>query len=687
MSMVELRNVCYSYKLDGQDLAILKNFNLTVEEGDFIAIQGPSGSGKSTLLYIIGGLLKLQSGQLILDDEDVTQYSNSRLAAFRNKKVGFVFQQFHLLAKTPVLQNILLPTQYPVETGELKKKKEERAIALASLFGLSDRLDHVPNQLSGGQQQRVAIARALINDPNLILADEPTGNLDSKSTEQILNVLKDLNAQGKTIIMITHDPEVAKQCSKIYHFKDGAITNSEEYDSEKHHSTRENASAVQTRDSNSSSFLNKSLETFFTYWRMGIALLPLAIENLKRNGGRSALTMLGVVMGIASVLAMVTLGQFTKQKILDSYTEMGAKTVKFYGYQNWSLKATDKVPVMFSSFNWERDLIPLKRVFPQVQAMSPFVSMWGGNVSFGGKTVDNDVRTVGVNEMGIPLLGRELLVGRNFSEFHISKKIGVCIIGYDIAEKLFLHTQPIGQVLHLSDRNNTSAGCRIVGVLKTASTNKEWGKPNMQVFLPYTFFQVIFARDKWSTRIDDVLLQIDKTEHIEQTSKEIRAYFELKYGKSGSFRVDSDSMLLAQMRKFLNLFTMMLAAIALISLTIGGIGITNMMLVSVSERFREIGLRKTLGATDLNIRVQFLVEAIVICAIAGAIGIFLGFATYQTIIFTASKFVTKLSFEWIIDWGALFLSLISIAVVGVVSGFFPALKAERLQVIEALRAD
>jgi putative ABC transport system permease protein len=310
---------------------------------------------------------------------------------------------------------------------------------------------------------------------------------------------------------------------------------------------------------------------------------------------------------------------------------------------------------------------------------------WQGSVSFGGRTVDQEVRIMGVNEFGLPLLGRAFASGKNFNLYHIENRSPVCIIGYDIAQKLFVDTKPLGSVINIVF-SKSPVSCKVIGVLKPMQSNKEWMKPNTQVFIPYTFFQIA-SGDYWSSRLHTTLLEVKDGGNVEHTAKGVRAFFEEKYGKSGMFRVDSDSLLLSQMNRFLSLFSILLTAIALVCLAVGGIGIANMMLVSVSERFREIGLRKALGATPRTIRTQFLLESLVVCAFAGLIGLLAGFAIYESGLWAASQLVTKVKFEWIVNWGALAISCVAIICVGIASGLFPAIKAERLQVVEALRSE
>lgn len=706
--------------LDSTEVPILRNIHIEIKKGELVAIQGPSGSGKSTLLYLLGCLLRPQNGLIKILEHNIATYTNEELAELRNSKIGFVFQQFHLLPRTSVIKNILMPTEYN-SSATSRDHYKSRALSLAEQLGLNERLHHAPNQLSGGQQQRVAIARALINDPEIIFADEPTGNLDSKTAQQILDLFRQLNRQHKkTIIIITHDNEVAAQCDRIIHIKDGSIV-TKSLDSKNHKSPPTNADSQNTdsknidvpsttsvsppenyqqnfkphlrvvRDQtnslqqNKSFFISRAHFTFLQYLKWFYLYFPLALRNLSRNKTRSVLTMLGITVGVAAVLSMMTLGQFIKDKILAGYAEMGVNTLIFIGNPNWEQKATDLVPIQYRNFNWERDLLPLKKIFPQLELMSPLLNQSGVTVNFGGKSIDSDLRAIGVNEEALIISKRKLLMGRNFNFSDMEFKKPVCIIGYEIGQTLFSNINPIGQIMRMA-LGEVSIGCHIVGVFDFMTSNKEWSKPNLEVYLPFTYFQAV-STNWWSSQIRRVMLQVNVDTDIEQTGQGIKSFFEQKYGRSGKFRVDSDSVLLAQMKRFLGLFTLLLAAIALVTLSVGGIGITNMMLVSVSERYREIGLRKALGATDRSIRLQFLTESITLCTLAGLFGLFFGFIGYHAAIWMAAQFVSKMKFEWTIDILALLLSLLSILLVGILSGLFPAFKAEKLQVIEALRSE
>jgi len=675
--VLELRDVHYSYRLAHQDVAALRGLSLNVREGEMVAIQGPSGSGKSTLLYLLGCMLRPDLGHVRILGQDVGQMSDAEMAYFRNRKLGFVFQQFHLLPAADVLTNILLPSQYPLEEEGSTRDKDEcvkRATQLARQFGLEDRLHHGPQQLSGGQQQRVAIARALVREAPIVLADEPTGNLDSATSLEIMKELRRLNEQGKTIVIITHDAEIAKQCDRVIWIRDGRV-----FDPKTGDVIEAPTTPLEPVKKNLPRLHRLNWETLVRH------SLPSAWANVSRYRMRTFLTMLGVIVGVASVLSMLTLGSYTKERILQSYATLGINTLSFYAYKNWSGRGRKQAAGGFQSLDLARDVLPLRQIFPQIQRMTPLYTSWGHSAIYGGRAVENEVTVAGVNENYLLITRTGLAAGRPLTSFHVTNQSSVCLIGFELAQKLFQHESPIDKVIQVAI--DTSAfSCVVIGVVNPIPGKDGRGDRDLQVTLPYTSF-VAAPVYHYARQLSRLLLEIDLHHDVEQTGKMIQAYFTKRYGSSGDFRASSDSVLVAQMKRFLNLFTALLVSIAGLSLVVGGMGITNMMLVSVNERFREIGLRKAMGASHSAIRQLFFAEALFLCGVAGVLGLLVGFVGYQTLLYFGSRLIPNLEYEWVVNPWALLVSFLAIAITGVLSGLGPALRAEKLQVIEALRAE
>lgn len=663
LPILSLKNISFSYK-GTQTALVLDDVSLDVQRGELLAIKGTSGSGKSTLLHIMGCLHGADSGSLSIDGVEIASLSAQERAFIRNQKIGFVFQQFELVPKTSVLENILLPTLYPSELKIPRPQARQKALELAERLGLSKHLHHFPNQLSGGQKQRVAIARALINDPAIILADEPTGNLDSKNSQEILKIFQELNAQGKTIVVITHEQEVAKSCKRIIEIRDGKIEGGGEGDS--------------------ATCPRKGTRGTVPFSRFPLfSILPFAFFNLRRNKLRSLLTMLGVTIGIAAVVAMTALGQFTKRTILESYEEMGVNRIMISGWPKWDLKAKDLTRIAFESFKVEKDLSPLPSLFPEIERLSPIIQQHGRTARYAGREMQS-VAIVGVDPEYFAITNRIFLSGHPFRPLELSRRSPVCVIGFGIAKQLFRQNLPLDKIIYFGNEDS-SLSCRVIGVLKSQKSNSEWNKPDQQILVPYTLLQG--GGKPWENRIHSIAAQVRNFETLESTGKKLLHLFKNRYGETGVFSIDQDDVMVSQIKRFLNIFAILLTCIALISLLVGGIGIMNMMLVSVAERYREIGLRKALGASDKSIRLQFLLESMMICLFSGVIGIVLGFGAYEGIIYTASQFTPQVKFEWFFEPIAFIISFIGIVSVGILSGIAPALKAEKLEITEALRSE
>ncbi len=668
-----LADVYYSYRLGDQLVPALNGITLSIGEGEMVAIQGPSGSGKSTLLYLLGCMLKPDRGDVRLRGLPVNELDEVQQAYLRNRQLGFVFQQFHLLPGTDVLNNILMPVQYPLEDHpEASVDFHARATELAMQLGLGERLHHTPHQLSGGQQQRVAIARALIRNAPIILADEPAGNLDSTTSKDILHRLRQLNSQGKTVVIITHDAEVAAQCDRTIWIRDGRVDQgNSKLSVEKSEMSDSALSIPQLGALGLKTLVNESL--------------PRAWENLKRNRLRTFLTMLGVVVGVASILAMLTLGTFVKERILQSYATLGINTLRFIARQNWQLKAKDRPPNSFYELNMERDVEPLPRIFPEIKMISPLYSSHRHTAVFGGRSIEEDISVIGVNEDTFRISRRDLAVGSAIQQVHIDKQSSVCVVGWELAQKLFQREYPVGQAMQVGIDELTFS-CLVIGVSKPVYSKETRFTPDMQILIPYTYFKAL-PFSEWNKRLDQLLIEIKPEYDVEESGIKLTNYFKSRYGRSGDFRGSSDSVLVAQMKRFLDLFTLLLVSIAGLSLIVGGMGITNMMLVSVNERLREIGLRKALGASHTAIRYLFFAESLFLCTMAGLIGMIVGFASYQGLIYLGSKLIPDMKYEWVFNPWAFLTAFVAIVVTGVLSGLGPAVRAERLQVIEALRSE
>ena len=658
--IIEIKDLHFKY--DQSKKPLFESFNINIKEGDFIAIDGISGSGKSTLLYLMAGLLKSQKGQIIINGTAIDQLKDLDLSVLRNQCIGFVFQQFYLLHQLTALENILLPTFYTVEDKNQNHLKDH-ANHLADQLGIKDCLLRKPHQLSGGQNQRVAIARALINDPDILLIDEPTGNLDSISTQRVLELFQKLHLQGKSIILVTHEKNITP--SKFSTLKDGQLI------SKKTNKVIDKLPKKSLKDIKKNNYLGTT--------QVVLKTILLSLKSISKNKIRSLLTMLGVVIGVTAIFSMITLGNFTKSKLLDSYTDLGINTLTLMGDYNWP-KAINQINLPFRSFDWKTELLYLKQKFPGIYRTSPYLIDRELTVIFSGRSIEDTPTLIGVSKDGLHIIDRHLLKGVYINTHHVEGRHPVCVIGFEIGKRLFSNVSPIGQMLYLSKQDYNTFACRIIGLLENKISHSP-SNPNLEVYIPFTVFQIFSSISKG--QIKKAVIQVKEGRDIQKIGDAVQNFFENKY--DGTFYVGSESFLIEQAKKNLNLFSILLGMMALVFLLIGGISIANMMLVTVSEKFKEIGIRKAIGASNSSIRNQFLLESIILCSLAGIIGIILGIGIYQSVIYGASQFINDLEFQWIFDPIAFLLSFISTLVVGVLSGLFPAMKAEKLQVIDALR--
>jgi macrolide transport system ATP-binding/permease protein len=670
----DLDHCDYSYPGSVAGKKVLNKINLRVAEGEFVAICGASGSGKSTLLYLFGGMLAPDDGRVFFKGRDLWEKSELERAEIRNQQIGFVFQQFHLVPRMTVLQNIMLPANYPSETNVLTSSDQTRALELLELVGLGQQQDSLPNQLSGGQQQRVAIARALLRNPAVILADEPTGNLDSENSEQVLQIFEKIQKAGHTVIMITHEADIANRAERMISVKDGMVLQEHPFDK------IPGPSATLPRDTPKRELAGVAMQRL-RIWRN---VLPLGVQNLRTHLMRTALTMLGVIIAIASIIALLTLGDFAKARIMETYEALGSNRLSLNGYRNWRQSASRKsTGSNFRAFDIENDLYALLRVFPEIKNIAPISSVSVDEVSYGGNKV-SEINVIGTNSNWPVINNRSLEYGKFLSPYHVRQGDSVCVIGAEVRKELFSQQKGLGEVLYISNSSSIFQ-CRVIGVMRHLNKGASDSDPNNQVIMPYSYLQTVGIY--WARYIRNAAILVQPGSNTEILGQKIVGFFVNRYGTSGQFRVTGDEALLTQVKKFLQIFTILLVGIGGVTLVVGGIGVTNMMLISVGERYREIGLRKALGATDRSIKLQLLIEALTVTSMAGAIGGLVGFVFYEGVVWIASQFVESIQFEWFYNPMAIVIALLSIVSVGILSGIAPAIKAQRLDVVAALRSE
>ena len=654
--MIELKNIYKTYQMGKVEVKALQDVSLEIAPGEFVAIMGPSGSGKSTLMHILGLLDRPDAGEYYLGKRKIHELSDEELSAIRNRLAGFVFQQFHLLPRMTALENAELPLIY---AG--KRHLKERAKETVTEVGLADRMNHRPNELSGGQQQRVAIARSLVNDPLIILADEPTGNLDSKSQEEIISILKDLNQKGKTIIIVTHEKEVSVHAQRVIRMFDGRIIADEK---------SAGLGAPKTAESQVDKIIDvvlskserKARETEF--W-----------DYLRQAGGamvshkmRSFLSILGILIGVAAVIAMLAVGQGAKESIEKQLVSLGSNLLlvrpgssRMMGVV---LQAGTVTRITF------QDVAAIEKLTDTVKSVSPSVN---GRVQlvYMNKNWNTQVEGVGVDYASIRAAQPE--VGRFFDAGEVKMREKVVLLGPTVARQLFGEANPVGETVKINLLN-----FKVIGVLP-AKGGSGFHDQDDTVLIPVT---TAMYRVLGKEYIDSLYVEAKGPDLIDAAQEAITNVIikehHLNKSEEDSFQIRNMADIKNTMEATTKTMSLLLGSIAAISLLVGGIGIMNIMLVSVSERTREIGLRKAIGATNKDVMVQFLIEAILMSFIGGISGILLG-GGVSVLITIFAGWAVKVS------WFSIILATTFSLIVGVSFGIWPAQKASKLDPIEALR--
>ena len=713
-TVIQIVGMTKTYVLGDIEVHALRGVNLTIERGEFVAVMGASGSGKSTLMNMLGCLDRPTSGRYILEGEDVAQLSESELATIRSRRIGFVFQNFNLLSRTSALENVELPLFYSAWTAD----GETRAADLVKLVGLAGREQNHPNQLSGGQQQRVAIARALVNRPSILLADEPTGNLDSTNSAEIMDVLTNLNRQqGITVIVVTHDPDVAAYADRTVTFRDGVIIS----DTRKEGAAEREEAAVKAADATAAATVaprQTAPSIADEVWTFASMAVVAAGRAIKRNKLRAALTMLGIFIGVAAVITMVAVGDGAKSSVEAQINSLGTNLLVVVpgattsngvraglgsnstltvgdaqaiahgggpvalvtymdrqvsqvvaGNRNWSTNIQGTTSNYFAIRDWQPSI---GRIFTDSEEKA------GAAVCLLGQTVVNNLFGEGQNPVGatirvknFPMKVIGVLAVKGQSSYGQDQD-DVVIVPFNTAER---------KVLGVSAPQSTPAPA---AVATASATNPYATVPTTNSVYSSTTEETnaYGAAAKITGVVNTMYIKASSSDQVDsavaQITRELHQRHHIQPKQDDDFTVRNLSEIAAASESATQVMTMLLLAVASISLLVGGIGIMNIMLVSVTERTREIGIRMAIGARRIHIMLQFLVEAMLLSVMGGFAGIVLGILI--------SKLISALA-QWptLVSPVAVAGGFVFSAAVGVFFGYYPARKASLLHPIDALR--
>ena len=651
-AMIELQNISKTYQMGKVAVHALRDISLKISPGEFVAVIGPSGSGKSTLLHVLGFLDRPDSGSYLFDGRDVTGLSDDELAFLRNHVAGFVFQQFHLLGRVSADINVELPLIYAGRSGDRELAREK-----LKEVGLENRASHRPNELSGGEQQRVAIARALVNEPRVLLADEPSGNLDSRSEEEIISLLLELNRKGKTVIMVTHERELAERAGRIISMRDGKIVSDE----------TTGRAAAQTAGAGVS--LDAGLDGEQSGGGTAVAAdyFKQAFYAVLAHKMRAFLSMLGILIGVAAVIAMLALGEGAKQSISARLASLGSNllTVRPGSRRVRGVRMEAGAVTRFTLKDAEA-----MRKLPSVARVSPSVS-GRGQLVYGNKNWSTSLQGTGPDyaEMraSVPT------VGRFFTDEENRKRAKVTVLGTTVAHELFGEKNPVGATIKINRIN-----FRVIGVLPEKGEGG-WRDRDDIIFIPIVTAMYRVLGEDYVRSID---VEVKGPELMDKAEEALSALImkrhHLKQSQKDSFQIRNMAEIQETIESTAKTMGWLLGSIAAISLLVGGIGIMNIMLVSVTERTREIGLRKAIGARRRDIMTQFLIEAVLMTMGGGIAGILLG-GGIALLMSRLAGWTVKVT-----PASVVLATTFSVAV-GLVFGVYPARQASRLDPITALR--
>ncbi|WP_316677053.1 MacB family efflux pump subunit [uncultured Tolumonas sp.] len=648
--LLALQHISRHFQIGDDRLTVLDNINLDVHAGEMVAIIGASGSGKSTLMNILGCLDRPSHGEYRVNGQSTATLNSDQLADLRRDCFGFIFQRYHLLSHLKAESNVEIPAIY---AGKNKTSRLQRARSLLQRLGIANKQYNRPSQLSGGQQQRVSIARALMNGGTVILADEPTGALDSQSGKEVMQILRQLHRQGHTIVLVTHDQNIAAHAERVLEISDGRIL------ADRRQTPCHIDMPVDSQDLPDQSQLPQAASWWVRQSTRFSEAFRMAWLSMLTHRMRTLLTMLGIIIGITAVVSVVAVGQGARNKVISDISSMGTNTIDVYPGKDWGDRNASAIQTLTP-----QDL-PLLSGQIYTDSVTPSVST-NALLRDGGKALSAMV--YGVAGQYFQVKDLQMAYGKTFDQTAVKQLQPVVVIDHNTLVKLYgEHVNPVGKVILL---NNLP--CRIIGV--TAEKKSSFDTQNLNVWLPYTsamyrlmgqyYFSSISVRIK-----DGVSSSIAEQQIIKLLTR--------VHGRKDFYTRNSDSIL-QTIEKTTATLTLLISSIAVISLIVGGIGVMNIMLVSVTERTREIGIRMAIGARQQDILQQFLIEAVMVCLLGGSLGIALSFAVSAVFSF----FVSSIQMAFSV-WSLVSAFLCS-SLIGVLFGYLPARNAARLDPIEAL---
>ncbi len=643
--LLSLRDVTKTYENGGLSVEVLHGISLDIEAGEFVAIIGQSGSGKSTLMNILGCLDQPTSGNYRIDGVPVSDFDGDELAGLRRRTFGFVFQSYNLIPTASARENVEVPAIY---AGLPARARQERADMLLGSLKLGDRLDRRPNQLSGGQQQRVSIARALMNGGRVIFADEPTGALDSQSGEEVMALLRRMNEDGHTVILITHSREVAEAADRLIEIRDGRIIADR---NRKPRASGEAAAGLQKAVKEGSAAIADISEA-----------IKMAFRALRANLFRTVLTLLGIVIGVGSVVAMLAIGTGAQNSVLDRISAMGSDLLLVRPSMA-NFRGGGSAPVTLIPSDADA-ILEVPNVTFAVPEMTSSVTVRYGNIDY--QTTANGT---------VPAFPRakswKVASGEFINQDDMDTYAPVVVLGQTVAKTLFPDGgNPLGQYVLVN-----KIPFQVIGVMAEMGASAGGNDQDDTMLVPLSTGSMrLFGQRNVRT----ITVQVEDAAAIDATQDAIQTLLNQRH-KAEDTQITNMSSVREAFTETSNTMKLFLGSVAAISLLVGGIGVMNIMLVSVRERTREIGVRMATGARRRDILFQFLIEALVVSAIGGAIGVVLGLSVGGL----AQVFGLPVSFTV----GPVALAFACSFLTGLVFGYLPARNASHLQPAVALSAD